>query len=92
MLPPGFIRVTVCLWRDQSPEGVCEVPLDPLMIEVIPAPAVATMSTSCIVRDEVKGATYMDTVTTSFGLVTLSGPRWKTLAQGSTIQDITDLI
>ena len=89
---PGFIGVTACLWRDQSLEGICEVPLDPLMIEVISAPAVATMSTSHIMRDEVTGATYMDTGTTSVGWVTLSGPRQETLAQGPTIQDITDLI
>ena len=41
-LPPGFTRVTACLQRDQSPEGVCKVPLDPLMIEVISTAAVAT--------------------------------------------------
>ena len=92
MLPPGFIGVTACLWRDQLPEGVCKVPLDPLMIEVILAPAVATMSTSHIMRGEVTGATYMDTMTTSVGLVTLSGPRQEALAQGPTTQDIMDLI
>ena len=92
MLPPGFIGVTVCLWRDQLPEGVCKVSPDPLTIEVILAPAVATMSTSCIVRDEVTGATYMDTMTTLVGQVTLSGPEQEASAQGPTIQDVTDLI
>ena len=82
-LPPGFIGVTACLWRDQLLEGVCKVPLDPLTIEVILVPPVATMSTSHIMRDEVTGATYMDTMTTSVGWVThhdhLSGmgdPQW----------------
>ena len=92
MLPPGFIGVTACLQRDQLPEGVCKVPLDPLMIEVILAPAVATMSTSCIMSDKVAGATYMDTVTTLVGWVTLSGPRLETSAQGPTIQDVMDLV
>ena len=92
MLPPGFVGVTVCLQRDQSLEEACEVPLDPLTIEVISVPAVAMMSRSCIVRDKVTGATYMDTMTTLVGQVTLSGPRLKTSAQGPTIQDVTDLV
>ena len=90
--PPGFIGVTACLQMYQSPEGVCKVPLDPLTIEVILLPAVTTMSTSHIIRDEVTGATYMDTVTTFVGQVTLSGPRQETSAQGPTIQDVTDLV
>ena len=64
MLPHGFPRVTACLQRDQSLEGVCKVPLDPLMIGVISVPAVATMSTSHIIRDKVTGATYIGTMTT----------------------------
>ena len=43
-------------------------------------------------RDEVMGVTYMDTVTTSVGRVTLSNPKQETSAQGPTIQDITDLV
>ena len=44
-----------------------------------------TMCTSCIIRDKVTGATYLDTVTTSVGRVALSGPEQETLAQGPTI-------
>ena len=61
-------------------EGVYKVPPDPLTLEVILAPAVAMMSTSCIVRDGMTGVTYMDTVTTLVGRVTLSGPKQETLA------------
>ena len=50
------------------------------------------MSTSCIVKDEVTGITYMDMVTTSVGRVALSGPEQETPAQGPMIEDITDLI
>ena len=46
--------------------------------------AVAMMSTSHIVTDKVTRATYMDTVTTSVGWVTLD---WRT-----TLQDVRDLI
>ena len=91
-LPPGFLGVTACLQRDQLTEGICKVPQDPLMIEVILVPAVAMMSTSHIMRDEVTGVTYMDTVTTSVGRVTLSSPKQETSAQGPTIQYVTDLV
>ena len=89
---PGFIGVTACLWRDQLPEEVCEVPPDLLGMAVLSGPAVVTMSTSCIVKDEVTGMTYMDTMTASVGHVTLSGPRHEASAQGPTIQDVTDVI
>ena len=76
----------MCLQRDKSLEEVCEVPLDPLRMAVLSGPAMVTMSTSCIVKYEVTGVTYMDTLTTLMGQVTLSGPRQEALAQGSTIQ------
>ena len=71
-LPPSFLGVTACLRRDQSPEGAHEVSPDPLMVGVMLAPGVATMSTSGIVKDEVTGVTYMDTVTTLVGRVALN--------------------
>ena len=55
-------------------------------------PTVVTMSTSHIVKGEVMGLTYMDTVTTSVERVTLSGPKQEASTQGPTIQDIMDLI
>ena len=50
------------------------------------------MCTSCIIKDEVAGVTYIDTVTTSVGRVALSGPEQETPGQGPQIEDITDLI
>ena len=90
MLPPGFARVTMCLQRDQLPEGISNLKL--LRMAVLSGPAIATMSASHIVKDEVTGVTYMDTVTTSVGWVTLSGPKQETSAQGPPIQDVMDLI
>ena len=90
MLPPTFGRVTACLQRDHPPEGVSNP--DVLKVAVLTGPTVATMSASRIVKDEVMGVTYMDTVTTSVGNVILSGTKQKTLAQGPTIQGITDLV
>ena len=67
MLPPGFIGVTACLQRDQSPEKVHKVPQDPLRMAAVLVPTIATMSASCIIKDKAMGMTYMDTVTTSLG-------------------------
>ena len=92
MLPPGFIGVTAGLWRYQLPEEVCEVPPDLSRMAVLTGPTMVTMSTSHILKDEVTGVTYMDTVTTLVGWMTLSGPGQEALAQGPTIQDITDLV
>ena len=92
MLPPGFVGVTACLWRDQLLEEVCKVPPDPLRMAVVLGPAVAAMRTSCIVKDKVMGVTYMDTVTTLVGQVTLSGPRQEASVQRPIIEDVTDLV
>ena len=90
MLPLGFVRVTACLWRDQPLEGVSNP--DSLSMAVLSGPTVVTLSASCIVKGEVTGVTYMDTMTTSMGRVTLSGPGQEASAQGPTIQDVMDLI
>ena len=92
MLPPGFIGVTACLQRDQSLEEVCKVPQDPLRMAAVLAPTVPTISTSCIVKDEAMGVTYIDTITTSVGGVTLSDPKQKASTQGPIIEDVTDLV
>ena len=61
------------------------------MVAVL-APTVASMSASCIVKHGAMGVTYMDTVTTLVGRVTLSGPEQRALTQGPIIEDITDLV
>ena len=47
------------------------------------------MSMSHIIRDEVTGVTYMDTVTTSIGRMSLSGPDSEASSQGPKIEDVT---
>ena len=88
---PGFLEVTACL-RGQLLEEVPEAAPVPLSVGMMTAPGVATRSTSHVIRDEVTGATYLDTVTTSVGRVTLSGPESKTSVQGLKIEDVTDLV
>ena len=53
---------------------------------------VATMSASHVVLDEATGVTYLDTVTTSVGRVTLSSPEGEIPAPQPEIEDVTDLI
>ena len=88
----GFTRVTACLWRDQLLEKVCKVPQDPLRMVAVLVPTVASMSTSCIIKDEATGVTYMDTMATSVGRVTLSVPKQGASTQGPIIEDIMDLM
>ena len=79
---PGFWGVMVCLRRDPPPEEAHKVSPNLLVVGVMSAPGVATMSTSCIMKDEVTGVTYMDMITTSVGRVALSGHEQDTPAQG----------
>ena len=59
-------------------------------IGLLATPGISSMSMSRIVKDEIMGITYMDTVTTSIGRVTISGPGLEASPTGPTIEDITD--
>ena len=63
---PGFVDITTSL-RIQLSKEVLETPPVPVMMGMMAAPGVATMSTSWVVQDEATGVTYLDTVTTSMG-------------------------
>ena len=91
MPTPDFLEVTACL-RCQLPEEVLEAPPGPLVVGMMTASGVATVSASHVIRDEVTGATYLDTVTTSVRRVALSGPESETPAQGPEIEDVMDLV
>ena len=80
-----------CLQRSPTLEKACDVPPDPLQIAAVIELTVVMMSASCIVKDEATGVTFMDTVTTSMGRVTLSGPEQGTPTKGPIIEDITNL-
>ena len=67
-----------------------EVPMGTMPIGLVTTPGISSMSASHIMRDEVTGVTYMDTITTSIGRVALSGPDWEASPTGSTIEDITN--
>ena len=67
-----------------------EPPVGIMPIELVAAPGITSMSSSCIIKDELTGVTYMDTVTTSVGRVTISGLGLEAFPTGPTIEDITD--
>ena len=71
-------------------EVVLEAPMGTMLIGLVVTPGISSMSASRIVRDEVTGVTYMDTITTSIGRVALSGPDMEASSTGPTIEDVTD--
>ena len=81
----SFLGVTTCV-RGQLPKDVPKAPSVPLAVGMMTALGVATISASHVV------ATYLDTVTTSVGRVTLSGLEGKIPAQGPKIEDVTDFV
>ena len=80
-----------CLLRDPLLVAAHEAPPDPLKLAAMVEPTVATMSASCIVKDEATEITYMDTITTSTEQVALGDPSQGTQATGPIIKDITNL-
>ena len=59
-------------------------------LELVTALGIASMSSSHIIRDELMGVTYKDTVTTSIGRVTICGLGLEACPTGLTIEDIMD--
>ena len=59
-------------------------------IGLLATPGISSVSSSHIVKDKIMGMTYIDTITTSIGRVTISGPGLEALATGPTIEDITN--
>ena len=88
--PHGFSGVTACLHAPERVEVELEAPVGVVPMGLLATPGIANMSSSRIVKDELTGVTYMDTVTTSIGRVTISGPGLEALSTSPTIEDITD--
>ena len=86
-----FVDVTTCL-RSQPSEEVPETPPISVVVGMMAAPGMVTMSTSRVVQDEATGATYLDTVTTSIGRVALSVPEDEIIMLGPKIEDVMDLL
>ena len=66
-----------------------EAPVGMLSIGLVMTPGISSISSSCIVKDDATGLTYVDTVTTSVGQIILSGLDPNDSSTGPTIEDIT---
>ena len=88
--PHGFSGVTACLHTPELVEVDLEAPVGIMPIGLLATPGISSVSSNHIVKDEIMGITYMDTITTSVGRVTISGPGLEAFPTGPTIEDITD--
>ena len=89
-LPCGFSGVTACLCTPGLVEVDLKAPVGIMPIGLVATPGISSVSSSHIVKDKIMGITYMDTVTTSIGRVTISGRGLEAFPMGPTIEDITD--
>ena len=64
------------------------MPPIPVVMGMMAAPGMVTMSASHVAQDETTGATYLDTVTTSIGRVSLSAPEDEIIMLGPKIEDV----
>ena len=88
--PHGFSGVTACLHTPELVEVDLEAPVGAMAIGLVSTPGISSVSSSQIVKDKLMGITYMDTVTTSVGRVTISGPDQEAFPMGPIIEDITN--
>ena len=72
--PHSFFGVMACLHTPELVEVDLKVQVGTMPIRLVATPGISSVSSSCIVRDEITGITYVDTITTSVGRVTLRGP------------------
>ena len=79
-----------CLHMPELIEVDLEVPVGTIPIGLVVTPWISSVSSSCIVKDEITGITYVDTITTSVGRVALSGPNPEAFPTGPMTEDITD--
>ena len=89
-LPCGFSEVTACLHTPDLVEVDLKLPVGIVPIGLLATPGITSVSSSHIIQDEIMGMTYMDTITTSIGQVTISGPGLGATPTGPTIEDITN--
>ena len=89
-LPYGFSGVMACLHTPELVEVDLEAPVGIMPMGLLATPGISSVSSSHIVKDKIMGITYMDTITTSIGRVTISGQCLEAFPTGPTIEDITD--
>ena len=79
-----------CLHTPELVEVDLEAPVGIMPIGLLATPGISSVSSSHIVKDKITGVTYMDTITTSVGRVTISGPGLEAFPTSPIIEDITN--
>ena len=80
-LPCSFEGVMACLKMPEVSVGA---------LFMVLTPGMSSVSSSRVIKDDITGETYVDTVTTSFGRIVLSDPNPNASSMGPVIEDITD--
>ena len=88
--PHGFSGVMACLHAPELVEVDLKAPVGIMPIGLLVTPGISSVSSSHIVKDKHTGVTYMDTVMTSIGRVTISSAGLEAFPTSPTIEDITD--
>ena len=79
-----------CLRMLEPVELDQEMPVGTLSMGLVTAPGITSLSSSCVVKDDATGLTYVDTVTTSIGRIILSRQDPQASSTSPTIEDIMD--
>ena len=66
-----------------------EMAVGPMSIGIVATPGISSVSSTRVMKDDMTGLVYMDTVTTSVGQVILSGDSFDSPG-GPVIEDVTD--
>ena len=85
--PSSYARVTACLKTPEVMQVGQETPMGSMSIGLVLTPSISGVSSSHMVKDDMAGLVYMDTMTTSIGRVILCRSDSN---KGPVIEDITD--
>ena len=85
--PHGFARVVTCLKTVELVEVDQGTPVGTMSIGMVSNPGLSSISSSQVVKDDITGLVYLDTMTTSIGRMALGSME---TGEGPIIEDITD--
>ena len=87
--PRGFTDIISCLKVPEFVEIDRDMPVSPMLIGLVATPGISSVSLTRVMKDDMTGLVYMDTVTTSVGQVILGGDSVNSPGR-PVIEDVTD--
>ena len=87
--PLGFQEIARCLTSGGSPEGQMDSPETSVALVPLVEPAVATVVSTTVGQDQIKGSVYVSTITASIEFMKLEAPS-AVGHQGGTIVDLIE--